>query len=282
MAMDDIQDPLSMNVIEQWEVLSPLLDDQTRSRIQNSDNFVLDLSSLLYDARYTALISSKFRPILFLLCVRWIGQDSQLYAKLAALAFLINPHEELYPCVINLCALANYSRIAYRILSSFFRNSPFSRTLLGDFWSFSRPQMHALLLAYFRIAFACPHFPTMFNWDANALKDIFSNSTLDNGIRCLAIHCYSLHAGLMEAQREELLVNTFGPMGKASIIIEDAFVMEGHPLELDGWLLPLIETMRVRKLRKAIIEPQDFYSRSTGQAPSRLGLGDLGCVFCTK
>ncbi|KIJ47370.1 hypothetical protein M422DRAFT_249228 [Sphaerobolus stellatus SS14] len=99
-AIDDICDPLSMGITKQWEAIAPLLDEHARARIQNSNSMPAALSDLLHDPRYTVLIASKCRPILMILCARWIDQGDNLDAKLAALAFLINPHEELYLYVL--------------------------------------------------------------------------------------------------------------------------------------------------------------------------------------
>lgn len=97
--MDTIYDPFTIDLGRQWESIAPLLDETAHARIASSQNLAIGLSNILHDSRYTTLVATKFRPILFVLCAVWIDQDSDLDAKLAALAFLLHSHEELFPYV---------------------------------------------------------------------------------------------------------------------------------------------------------------------------------------
>jgi midasin len=90
-------DPLSMNLYRQWNAIAPLIEESLLQPNGAQEELVDVLARLLYDSRYTLLIAQKFRPILLLLCAIWLDQHGNEDAKLAALALLIQPHEELFP-----------------------------------------------------------------------------------------------------------------------------------------------------------------------------------------
>ncbi|KAF8512096.1 midasin [Hysterangium stoloniferum] len=190
---------------------------------------------------YTLLIASKFRPILFLLCVRWLDQNGDEAAKLAALASLIHAHEELFP-----------------ILSAFIRKFDFALDFLSHV-SMNMSQLCTRLLAYYRILFACPHAPDLFNWTSASLSHLLSTSELANGARLLAVHCHAIQTRMSEAQRDDLLEKTCGPIGKVDAVIESGISLENKQEYMDGWLLPLLEAVRVHQLRENIVKEQEFY-----------------------
>jgi midasin len=90
-------DPLTMNLNRQWSDVFPHIQESLLQEITSQEQLVDILARLLSDPRYTLLIAEKFRPILFVLCARWLDQEGEEDVKLAALALLINPHEELFP-----------------------------------------------------------------------------------------------------------------------------------------------------------------------------------------
>jgi len=90
-------DPLMMNLRRQWKTVVPFIQDSFLEPHQSEEQLVHTLSRLLRDPRYTLLIAQKFRPILFILCTLWLDQEGEGDSKLAALALLVNPHEELFP-----------------------------------------------------------------------------------------------------------------------------------------------------------------------------------------
>ena len=93
----EFSDPLTMNLRKQWKTIVPLIQDPLLEVNQSQEQLVNTLSRLLHDPRYTLIIAQKFRPILFILCALWLDKEGEEDAKLAALALLINPHEELFP-----------------------------------------------------------------------------------------------------------------------------------------------------------------------------------------
>lgn len=93
-------DPVSLDLYRQWNVIAPYIDGSLLQHHGSQEVLVDALARLLYDSRYTLLIAQKFRPILLLLCARWLDQREDDDAKLAALALLIQPHEELFPWVL--------------------------------------------------------------------------------------------------------------------------------------------------------------------------------------
>jgi midasin len=92
-----LYDPLSLNLHRQWDTILPYLEEASLQHSGSEEELVDVLARLLYDSRYTLLIAQKFRPILLLLCARWLDQHEEEDAKFAALALLIQPHEELFP-----------------------------------------------------------------------------------------------------------------------------------------------------------------------------------------
>lgn len=91
-------DPLSMNLCRQWNDITPYVDESLLQPNDGSQEELVDaLARLLYNSRYTLLIAQNFRPILLLLCARWLDQHGDEEAKLAALALLIQPYEDLFP-----------------------------------------------------------------------------------------------------------------------------------------------------------------------------------------
>lgn len=98
MDFSTLHDPLSMDLSRQWNEINPYIEESLLQHHGGSQEALVDtLGRLLHDSRYTLLIAQKFRPILLLISSRWLDQHGDEDAKLAALALLIQPHEELFP-----------------------------------------------------------------------------------------------------------------------------------------------------------------------------------------
>ena len=97
MDLSMLHDPLSLNLHRQWDAITPYIEESFLQHDGYREEMVDALTRLLHDSRYTFLIAQKFRPVLLLLCARWLDQHGDEDAKLAALALLIQPHEELFP-----------------------------------------------------------------------------------------------------------------------------------------------------------------------------------------
>jgi hypothetical protein len=64
---------------------------------------------------------------------------------------------------------------------------------------------------------------------------------------------------MSETQRDDLLKKLCGPIGEVDAVIESGVSLDNKQEYMDGWLLPLLEAVRVRQLREHIVEEQEFY-----------------------
>ena len=96
---DAIYDPLSINLRRQTRLFlkKNLSYDVELSNTTSVHELLIALSRLLAKSPLTELIATTFRPILMDLCARWIEGDDCSEEQLIAIAFLVEPQEELYP-----------------------------------------------------------------------------------------------------------------------------------------------------------------------------------------
>ena len=99
---DVVHDPLTINLRRQTKLLLQKLPQDSPYAVELSNvTFVrglLDiLSCFLAKPELTKLIATIFRPILTDLCARWIEEEDCTDEHLSAIAFLVEPQEELYP-----------------------------------------------------------------------------------------------------------------------------------------------------------------------------------------
>lgn len=97
--------PLTIHLQRQTQHLASIVSSEAAciSELQNStdaQSFLNTLSTLLANPAYTQIVATLFRPILMDLCARWLEDDKNAERNLCALAFLLEVHEELYPCVL--------------------------------------------------------------------------------------------------------------------------------------------------------------------------------------
>lgn len=276
--MEDIQyDPLTINVFRQWNTIEHLLDNTFVSTPSSPESLVIKLSELLFHPRYTILVASAFRPILSILCAIWLDQAGNESEKLAAFALLLNVHEELFPYVPPI-ASSNRKLIIFSIFAAFIRQTHFTGGLLNDIQKLSPSELHFRLLSYYRILFACPQAPMIFSWPPKPLFDVLKMPGIALGIKCLAIHSYAIHTCMSEKRRDELLEEHLGPLGEADVIIESGLSLINTEETLDGWVLPLSETLRVRELREKLLVPEDYYQREDSEPFQRLDLTTITFV----
>ncbi|GJJ10497.1 hypothetical protein Clacol_004723 [Clathrus columnatus] len=245
----------AMNLRCQWNAIIPSLDATASLTSTSLENIVIQLSDFLLNPTYTILICSKFRSILPILCARWLDQSGNESQKLAAFALFLNVHEELFP-----------------IFATFIHSTYFARGLLNDIEVMPLSQLRIRLLAYYRILFACPHAPMIFKWSPTPLFNVLKMPIADQGVKCLAIHTYAIHARLSERQRDELLEEYLGPLGVADVIIESCFSAKNKKETSDGWVFPLSETLRVQELREGLLQRDDCYSTGDSGPIERLDL----------
>jgi midasin len=101
-----IHDPLAINLRGQTRVLisslpldSPHVSTLETAVSQTSAELLAVLSGLLSCAELTFLIATIYRPILLDLSARWLDEPQNTEDQLVALCYLLEVHEELFPCV---------------------------------------------------------------------------------------------------------------------------------------------------------------------------------------
>jgi midasin len=101
-----IHDPLAINLRGQTRVLlSSLPPDSSHAPAlidaasKPTNQLAVVLSGLLCSPDLTILIATLYRPLLLQLCARWLDEPQNTEAQLVALCYLLEVHEELFPCV---------------------------------------------------------------------------------------------------------------------------------------------------------------------------------------
>ena len=98
------QNPLAIHLQRQTQHLASVIPPESACilELQNAPTtraFLKNLSGLLANPAYTQIVATLFRPILMNLCAGWLDDEQGAERNLYALAFLIEVHEELFPCV---------------------------------------------------------------------------------------------------------------------------------------------------------------------------------------
>lgn len=102
-----IHDPLAINLRLQTKRLLAEIPPNTvhyevLDNAPTTQLLLATLSNHLALPQFTQLVATLFRPILLDLCVRWIRNENNIEDALIALSYLLEVHEELFPCVIFL------------------------------------------------------------------------------------------------------------------------------------------------------------------------------------
>lgn len=156
------------------------------------------------------------------------------------------------------------------ILSSFLRKnynevSPLEFATAESLRSIAASRLHRLLLAYYRILQANRPLPHDLFWPLTHLADLFLAPHPDRGVCLLAIRCYALQSGMNEAQKETLEEQVLGEGCGMDCQTEFGESPDGVVIEIDGWILPVLEIKRITDARNALVtEPQDYYSAEEG------------------
>ncbi|KAK0464246.1 midasin nuclear AAA ATPase [Desarmillaria tabescens] len=201
------------------------------------------LSQLLAVPSLTLTVADVYRPVLFDLCARWIEQPDCTEDQLVAICLLIEVHEELYPILHQL------------LLKPAFIQGPLTSQHLD------KHRLHCLLLAYYRILQATRQLPDQLLWSLSHLSAIIWTPTFDSGSRLLAIRCYALQSGMCEAEREKLQQEILGDACGLDCPLEYGQNIDGSIVEVDGWIMPVLEVKRIRDARNHIvIGVQDYFS----------------------
>ncbi|KAF9262904.1 P-loop containing nucleoside triphosphate hydrolase protein [Marasmius fiardii PR-910] len=237
-------DPLSFNIRRQKRRLNskfPSLN-VSLSDASTPSEFLNLLSHLLTVPAFMSSIATLFRPILFDLCARFLQREGDLEDEVVALCFLIQVHEELFPILYQL------------LLRPQFANGLLQPSSTGDV------RTQRLLLALFRILSANRELPSQLLWSISPLYQLSKSTETDPGTRLLAIRCYASQSGMGEAERVKWEERVVGKDSEVNCPIDYGVDEQGVQVQIDGWLLPLLEYQRVRDARNALItESQGYY-----------------------
>ncbi|EGN98495.1 hypothetical protein SERLA73DRAFT_110025 [Serpula lacrymans var. lacrymans S7.3] len=265
-----VHDPLTINLAKQTRALLcciPAESIYAQNVIQASSpkDLLSTLSRLLAVPALTLLVAKTFRPLLLDLCVRWLHDDDDLENRFAALCLLIEPHEEIFPV------------FSVFLRKPFFENGPldFVMASLAP-GTLDSARLHRVLLAYYRLLQANRLLPHHRIWSLSPLSALIWTPHPDTGVRWLAIRCYSLQSGMGEAEREKIETCVLGEICGVDCPITYEQNTDGIVKELDGWLLPTLETKRIIDARNALIEDdQNFYTYEDGDICQPLLDSDL-------
>ncbi|EIW74720.1 P-loop containing nucleoside triphosphate hydrolase protein [Coniophora puteana RWD-64-598 SS2] len=260
-------DPLQINLARQTRTLLShiLQNSHYASSIEqgasSTTQLLVTLSRLLANPSLTTHITQCFRPLLLDLSARWLEDDEDLEDRFRALAFLIQPHEELYPVLF---AFLQKPQLA---------DGPLP--LLADAPSIPQikaARLHALLIAYYRVLQANRLLPKHLFWSIDHLSALFTTPHPDRGVQLLAIRCYALQAGMVERERQALETRVLGAPFESDCPIVCGQDAEGAPVVMDGWLFPALEAKRVVDARNASVEnSNEFYIVDEVHTTSALG-----------
>ena len=139
-------------------------------------------------------------------------------------------------------------------------------------------QMHRTLLAYYRVLRACPKLPHYLMWDLTLLHGLFSTPHSDRGILWLAIRCYALQVGMGEANREEIEKRVLGEIGAEDCSIYSSEDVNGVPVFVDGWILPVTEVLRIQDWRDGILSSEVSFLEEDSMMERILPV-QLRCVY---
>ncbi|KAG7445730.1 P-loop containing nucleoside triphosphate hydrolase protein [Guyanagaster necrorhizus] len=258
-----IYDPLSFNFLRQNQLfLEKIRSSNIHSALITTQLSLATLSRLLTVSSLTTTVADVYRPILFDLCARWIEQSDCTEDQLVALCLLIEVHEELYP-----------------ILHQLLLKPAFIQGLLTS-QHLDKHRLHCLLLAYYRILQANRQLPDQLFWSLTHLSAIIWTPTFDSGSRLLAIRCYALQSGMCEAECEKLQHEILGDACGLDCPLEYGQNIDGSVVEVDGWIMPVLEVKRVRDARNHIaMHVNDYFleERTIPLSELRCGLIFLRC-----
>ncbi|KAF5382460.1 hypothetical protein D9615_002742 [Tricholomella constricta] len=258
-----IHDPLFINLRRQTAILLSTIPNPSKHatdlfNVTSNVEHLAILSRLLSLPALTLKIATLYRPLLVDLCARWLDNSENSEDQLVALCLLLEVHEELFP-------------ILYRILNTpTFAEGPLAFIDITPIpLSVDTPRLHRLLLAYYRILRANRELPQLLTWPLSPLSHLIWTPHLDNGVRLLAIRCYALQSGMGEAEREVMEKDVLGEPYGVDCQMEYGTNVDGSRVEVDGWIMPVIELQRIKNTRENIAqEDHGYYTVEQGETTS--------------
>lgn len=167
--------------------------------------------------------------------------------------------------------------ILNQLLLTRFEGGPLAFSIQTTSWqTVDSDRLHRLLLAYYRIQQANRELPRRLAWPLAPLSELMWEQQLDNGVRLLAIRCYSLQSGMGEAERLKIERTIFGEPCGVDCPLKYSSNLDGTVRELDGWIMPVIEVNRVREKREEIATNKiNFYSHEEMDGSLQIQNSDL-------
>lgn len=96
----------------------------------------------------------------------------------------------------------------------------------------------------------------------------------------LAIRVYAMQSGMGEEERLKVEREVLGELCGVDCELNYATSTDGTEKKVDGWILPAIETTRVRDERNDIVSTDmDYYGVDDGEAPTYINESDLRYVL---
>lgn len=281
-------DPLTINYKQQATILLDQLPAHSPHRpvlqsVSSCSDLLSTLSTWLATPSLTLAVETTFRPLLLDLCARWLQHEERRDDHFVAFCLLLETHQELYPYVsffgIKICFNSFIS-----VFSAFLRQSSFAQgplTFVSDAPSIHAIDpaiLHRVLLAYYRILQANRALPNALFWSLTPLSQLIWTPHPDAGVRFLAIRCYALQSGMMEAERLKLEKKILGGLAQADCSIEYGMNLDGSKQVVDGWILPVIEARRVVNMRNSHLEAQNYFTTNKDDFMEPIHPADLRYV----
>ncbi|OCB87744.1 P-loop containing nucleoside triphosphate hydrolase protein [Sanghuangporus baumii] len=180
------------------------------------------------------------------LCARWLDSDGDTWEKLGALGLLIEIHEEIFS-------------ILSAFLCRFERGPLYAFLKEKENQERDRTSLHRVLLAYYRILRATPTLPRSLNWNLECLLRLCALPNLDRGARWLAIRCYSLQTRMSERIRIRMEQDALGELYDEDCGIVCGEDISGNVEEVDGWILPALESRRIQDYRDNLLDSSVYF-----------------------
>lgn len=160
------------------------------------------------------------------------------------------------------------SSILHQLLQSYYPEGPLAFIDASPSpLSVNVTRLHQLLLAYYRILQTNRELPDQLHWSIKPLSQLIWTPHLDNGIRILAIRCYSLQIGMCEEERCKLEIEILGELCGVDCQLDYGQNLDETAKTVDGWIMPVVELKRVQEERDAIItKPIDYFSQDDQQS----------------
>lgn len=93
----------------------------------------------------------------------------------------------------------------------------------------------------------------------------------DNASRLVALHCYALQTGMGEVERVKIEQDILGESCGVDCPLHYEDKPNGTLIEVDGWLMPVLEVKRIQAAREEIAtSDQSYFSQDSYLLPSDL------------